>query len=423
MKEIFVFVYLPNEINGTPAGIFSYDRKEKVGKFSYGRKYKDKFNIPVSFDLPISNKEVISNQFNGLFSAFRDSQPDYWGRTVYASINKRNLQELNEDEILLVNGASRIGNLDFRETLNSPEPELSLPNFSSLDGLVKASEDIQKGLEVDKAYRQLILQGTTVGGMRPKCTIEHEHKLWIAKFPSIQDTYNTVKVECATMEIARLAGIKTPTLKIENISGKDVFFIERFDRFYDKNQQGYTRKGFISCLSFLKKHEQDRDYGYPDLSDLLRKNFDNKGASELFKRMLFNIAVRNIDDHGRNHGVIFYNNKIELSPAYDITPSISREGVSTEFDLAINVGNYGRSATINNAMSSYERFGITDTEAIKHIEDIKEALSSWKDVFRLYEVCDKDINLFSHTFEEGVKRLNNIENFNNGGFNSDVLIF
>ncbi|WP_340124303.1 type II toxin-antitoxin system HipA family toxin [Methylobacter svalbardensis] len=409
MKNIFVFVYLPGDISATPAGLFKYDDKELVGTFSYGKRYIEKHAYAISPDLPISTDEYIAKDFNGLFGAFRDSLPDYWGRLVFSSLNKRPIEDVSEHDLLLSGGASMIGNLSFRLSLDSPEPVLSLPGYSSLEGIIKAAETIQSGGEVEKAYQQILQQGSGLGGMRPKCTIEMNNKLWIAKFPAIGDHYNAVKIEAASMRMAQMAGITIPTISVKSIAGKDVFFIERFDRQFlsapDKNNSGYTRHGYISALALLNKYETDRDFGYQDFADVLRKNGDIKGSHELFKRMLFSIAIRNTDDHAKNHGFITTNNNIRLSPAFDITPTASTLGVSTNFDLAINVGQQGRSATIENALSSYKRFGITYHEALKNLTDVTRAISQWEAVFKEIGVSSSDTERFACTMNSAKERL------------------
>ena len=56
--------------------------------------------------------------------------------------------------------------------------------------------------------------------------------------------------------------------------------------------------------------------------------------------MIFNALISNRDDHPRNHAVIAMSQDWELSPAYDLTPSIV---VSLERrDLAMICGDRGR---------------------------------------------------------------------------------
>ncbi len=404
MERLFVFVYLPGETVAVPSGIFDYDAKGKVGHFSYGRRYLENHAFQISPDLPLGKGAKSSEKFNGLFGSFRDASPDYWGRTVFASLNKRDFDSIGEHEYLLDKSASRIGNLDFRVAVDSPEPALSLPAFSTLENLIQAFDDIQEGRDVPKPYRLLLLECTSMGGMRPKCTIEDGGKLWIAKFPSKRDPYNIARVEAATMAIAKNAGITIPETRVEQVGGKDIFMIERFDRLHDPVKNAYARKGFASGLSLLGKDEADRGFGYPDFAEALRLSGDCQGAEELFKRMVFNIAVRNTDDHSRNHGFILGYDGIRLSPAYDITPGQSRHGVSTCFDLAVEVGDEGRSATVGNALSSCNRFGLAYGNALDIIEDVVESASNWKKAFEQFGVSEEDIEKFSHTFDSVQER-------------------
>tara|TARA_R110002074_G_scaffold402194_1_gene604448 strand:- start:55218 stop:56435 length:1218 start_codon:yes stop_codon:yes gene_type:complete len=394
-SKVIVFIYPSNSVKAIPAGVFELN--DGIGTFSYGNRYINNVGIPVSPDLPIQEGEMTTDRFNGLFASFADATPDFWGRTVYSSLHNKPFDNISETELLLSVSGAQIGNLDFRLEISSPEPKLVLPGFSSLSGLIDAAEDIQAGREVDQAYQQMLDQGTSMGGMRPKCTVQDGGKLWIAKFPSNTDTYSASRIEMATMTLARLSGITVPEIKVISIGGKDTFLIERFDR--QASPDGYLRLGFSSCLSLLGKHEMDRGLGYPDLAIKLRAEGDIKGAHELFTRMLFNMGVRNTDDHAKNHGVIM-DSQMRLSPAFDITPALSRDGISTEFDLAINVGKHGRQATIQNALSSSEQFGLTESDAREIADKVNGVLSDWRTVFEDQGVCKKDIATFENTFSQ-----------------------
>ncbi len=394
-SKVIVFIYPPNSVKAIPAGVFELN--DGIGTFSYGSRYINNVGTPVSPDLPMQEGEMTTGRFNGLFATFADATPDFWGRTVYSSLHNKPFDSISETELLLSVSGAQVGNLDFRLEISSPEPKLVLPGFSSLSGLIDAAEDIQAGREVDRAYQQMLDQGTSMGGMRPKCTVQDGGKLWIAKFPSNADTYSASRIEMATMTLAKLSGITVPEIKVISLGGKDTFLIERFDR--QANPDGYRRLGFSSCLSLLGKHEMDRGFGYPDLAIKLRSEGDVKGAHELFTRMLFNMGVRNTDDHAKNHGVIT-GSKMRLSPAFDITPALSRKGIATEFDLAINVGRHGRQATIQNALSSCEQFGLTENDAMDVADKVNDVLSDWRTVFKDQGVCKKDIAIFENTFSQ-----------------------
>jgi serine/threonine-protein kinase HipA len=408
MEKSYVFVYLPGQIKAVPAGIFSYDQSEMVGRFSYGRRYIDKYGYPISPDLPISTAEYTTTKFNGFFQAFRDNLPDYWGRTVYSVLNNRSWKDVGDYGLLSMSGAARIGNLDFRQSLDSPEPDFGIPGFSTIETIMHATESIQRMGKVEPVKHNIIEQAVSnIGGMRPKCTIEMDNSLWIAKLPSIDDSYDVAKVEAATMHMASLAGITVPAIRVVAVANKQIFLVERFDRAFDKAKNGYIRNSYISAFSLMGKHEMEPFYsGYGDFAEILRRHGDITGSAELFKRMLFNIAVRNIDDHARNHGFIISEGNLKLSPAFDVTPTELQKEWPAQFYLSITLGEQGWLATIENAFSEHSRFGITFSHALKCRDDVLAAVSQWREAFSYYEVSDDDIGRFEYTMETATDRLN-----------------
>jgi serine/threonine-protein kinase HipA len=126
------------------------------------------------------------------------------------------------------------------------------------------------------------------------------------------------------------------------------------------------------------------------LADKLRRWSDKPEAdcAELFKRMVFNAAVTNNDDHPRNHALLRRQKGWRLSPAYDLvpTPVISRE----RRDLALTVGHYGRTASIYNLLSQAGRFGLSEEEARAEINRMIEVLRNWREIFYTCGVSAKD---------------------------------
>jgi serine/threonine-protein kinase HipA len=116
---------------------------------------------------------------------------------------------------------------------------------------------------------RLLEQGSGVGGARPKCTVELEDALWIAKFPAKGDTVNFSRIEHATMALAKQCGITVPEMRLVAIGGRDVLLVKRFDR--EKIDDGYLRYGFLSALSLMEWDERDRTmWDYPTLADRMR---------------------------------------------------------------------------------------------------------------------------------------------------------
>jgi len=271
-RKITVFIYLPGESIAVPAGLFTHDADTGIGTFAYGRRYIERANAlavdPVALPLGIPPREVTGN--GGLYGAFRDAAPDYWGRLVIAAEARLAPEALTEVDYLLAANASRVGNLDFRASLENPEPELAPPHFDQLAEVLDAAAKIQAGEKIENHLLRLLRQGSSLGGARPKCTVEWQDSLWIAKFTAQGDSLNMPRAEYATMTLARLSGISIPEVRLVQSADRDVFLIRRFDR---KNMPtGWLRYGFISALSLMQWDENDRlSWDYPAIADVMRR--------------------------------------------------------------------------------------------------------------------------------------------------------
>ena len=399
IKEIIVFIYLPGETVAVPAGIFTHDSDASVGTFTYGERYLKRENAmpvdPVSLQLGVSSSAVIEN--SGLYGAFRDASPDYWGRLVIAAELRTAPEGLSEIDFLLNSNATRVGNLDFRKNPDSAEPELKPPSFDQLSNVINAAADIEAGKSAEAHILHLLRQGTSMGGARPKCTVEWDNDLWIAKFPARGDSVDIPRIEYATMKLAQNCGIEIPELKLESISGKDIFLIKRFDREY--TPAGWLRNGFISSLSLMQLDERDRlQWSYISIAGLMRQYCPVDDLVKLFSRMVFNILVRNTDDHPRNHGFLMKENELKLSPAYDIVPTFAQCGIGTDFDLAMTIGEEGRKATIDNALSRCEQFRISKRQGKDIIDQQLDIVRNWKILFEECGVSNRDLKLLEPSF-------------------------
>ena len=383
-QKVYVFIYLPGETVAVPAGIFTHYPDDGIGRFAYGLRYLERLDAlavdPVSLQLGADLKDAGTN--GGLYGAFRDASPDYWGRLVIATELKAAPESLGEMDFLLHGNASRVGCLDFRVSLEQGEPEARPPSFQSLADILEAAKQLQHGEPVRHDLLQLLEQGSSIGGARPKCTVELDNALWIAKFPACGDSVNFPRIEYATMLLAQTCGITIPEIRIITVGDKDVLLVKRFDRL--KTAEGYQRFGFLSALSLMEWDERDRtQWSYPALADKMRATVLAQPADlkELFRRMVFNVLCRNTDDHPRNHGFLWGVKGFALSPAYDIVPTPTRLGVGTDFSLSMSLGDRGREATLANAISVSTRFGLSQKEAQFTIEEIKVHVATWEEQF------------------------------------------
>jgi serine/threonine-protein kinase HipA len=399
--ECFVYMTLPGDAESVAAGKFELTRDRRgtpLGRFVYGKSYLASGNAVAidPIELKLSGETYETVRLNGVFGALRDSCPDYWGRHV---IEKHaGVAELGELDYLFHSADDRAGALGFG--LNQQPPSAGR-KFNKIIKLAKLQE-IAEALMCEEEVKteDLILIGTSMGGARPKAVIEDNDGLWIAKFNCPDDRWNNTRVERAMLELARTCGITVATSRVETIAGKDVLLVKRFDR--EKTGKGYRKARMISGLTLLHAEEapEARDrWSYVLMAEELRRVVaePKKDASELFRRMVFNALISNIDDHPRNHAVIAKEHEWKLSPAYDLTPSpvIAKD----HRDLAMTIGDHGRFSNAKNLLSQHTRFLLEEAEAKVMVSAMTEKVrATWYDIVRAQGVTEKDAETIRGAF-------------------------
>lgn len=161
---------------------------------------------------------------------------------------------------------------------------------------------------------------------------------------------------------------------------------------------------FVSGLTLLACDEmQSREKSYSDLARAIRKycgqTVIRDNNRELFARMVYNIFVSNDDDHPRNHGFLWDPTLAawRLSPLYDVMP---RSSIATERYQFLGVGQLGRVATLDNAMTARETFNLSAQEAATIIAGVWERVREWKCHFEKFgaptESIEQATNAFRH---------------------------
>jgi serine/threonine-protein kinase HipA len=227
----------------------------------------------------------------------------------------------------------------------------------------------------------LVEPGTSLGGARPKNVVEDDEGLWVAKFPARGDRWSNAPVEAGMLALAGRCGIRVPQTRIERLGSDAVLLVKRFDR--ERVDGGYVRHRMASALTVVDAEESATDrrrWSYVELAGELQRwsRRPRQDRPELFRRMVFNALISNIDDHPRNHAVIAPGREWELAPAYDLTPSPAR---SLEWrDLALECGRWGRVARRENLLSEAPRFGLDREAASAVIDELKEIVARcWRD--------------------------------------------
>jgi serine/threonine-protein kinase HipA len=396
-REAYVYLQLPGSLEQVPAALLRVQTLPdgtQVGRFRYGDRYLARADAVAidPFQLPLAKQVFEFTQLKGIPGALRDASPDAWGRRVIEHQLERSPADLHELDYLLHGPQDGAGCLSFGLTVMPPAPKRLYNRTHQLQELISAAQSIEDGQRVAAHVMAQLDPGTSLGGARPKATIEHEQKLWLGKFPAKDDRFNLQRVEFATLELARRCGLSVARAQLQTVGQSDVLMLQRFDR--EHAGAGYLRFGLVSGLTVLDCGDShlDRDrWSYPLLADQLRRWSDkpDTDCAELFVRMVFNAAVTNNDDHPRNHALLRSGKSWRLSPAYDLVPAplVSLE----RRDLALTVGRYGRTASVYNLLSLSERFGLSAAQARFEIDHVVSVVKDWRTHFAACGVAYQDI--------------------------------
>lgn len=381
-SECYVWVCLPGRVDPVPCGLLTVEqagRNVELCTFQYGRRYLGRSDaIPIDpFRLPLDSARFTAPD---IFGAIRDAGPDAWGRRVlerrYADQTDQRYGELPELDYLLLSNDSRVGALGFHTQIEN-YPRQPPPSVQRLPDLLAAADAVLDGTALSAdLLAALHGAGSSMGGARPKAVVELDNALWVAKFPHRDDPFDYPRVEAATLALAKACGIDVPETRLLEIDGRAVLLTRRFDRKH--TAAGYLRRHYVSARTVLGLESSMEKGSYLEFADELRRWCAEPDANqkELFRRMLFSIACGNTDDHPRNHALILSEQGYELSAAFDIVP-IPQQLPSRH--QAMIVGDAGTEATLANALSGVERFGLDVDTAKKIARDIQSQFGSVAD--------------------------------------------
>src|SRR5579871_5840244 len=242
-RKLFVFAYIDTQ--WAPCGQLTLTEdgaKLLASTFAYGLRYLERPDAlevdPVSLSLrdksAVRGNALFPPNDLPLFGGIRDAAPDDWGRRVIESRLKVPANSLPESTYLLHAGSQRVGAIDIRSSRDSS----ATPGFgtwNNLEYLMEAAQRIDEGLPVPAALEEIFAEGSALGGARPKATVrDDERVLWLAKFPSRNDTQAVPIIEAATLRLAATAGLTVPPVRLVQMSSRTAMLIRRFDRYWAK---------------------------------------------------------------------------------------------------------------------------------------------------------------------------------------------
>ncbi len=389
-KEIFVFAHWDGMVDPLLVGYLRslVTRNKEHFSFSYDDTWlQSPFAQQIDPDLHLYSGEQYSLDSNN-FRIFLDSCPDRWGRllmkrreALVARQEDRRPRVLSEADYLLgVHDLYRQGALRFKTALNGEfldnDQRLAAPPVSALRELEHAAQQIESSDDDDPEYLKwlfmLMSPGSSLGGARPKaCVIDDAKRLWIAKFPSRQDDYDIAAWEYLAYQLALSAGIDMAPCRIEKFnSHHHTFLTQRFDR------TDSHRLHFTSAMTQLGYYDGDYEASYLELAQFLTEQGSNTRSDleQLWRRIVFNIAISNTDDHLRNHGFIYRNGGWVLSPAYDLNPVTPANG------LHLNITDCDNRLDFDLPMQVIDFFQLRQSSANKIQQEVLASVSQWKTV-------------------------------------------
>lgn len=387
-------------------GTLAHDRGQI--RFHYERDWlKEPRAFALDPDLSLDEHPFFPKPELGNFGIFLDSSPDRWGQTLMkrrealqAKDEKRPPRTLHAWDFLIgVQDQTRQGALRFRrpgtETFLGDE-RMAAPPVTTLRELeAVACQLSSRRIDDLDALRKwlavLVAPGASLGGARPKANFtEADDALWIAKFPARDDDRDVGAWEYVVHQLALKAGVHVPPARLINL-GNDfhTYCVQRFDR-----TQG-RRRFYASAMTLLRK-TQSEGTSYLELAQFIRAQGDAEHAdadlAQLFRRVAFNVAVGDRDDHLRNHGFVLGKTGWRLAPAFDVNPNFDKA------EHVLSIDETDNRPSLETVLGTAAFYGLGDDHSRQVVEEVAAAVDGWQDAARRAGIAGADIDLTEGAF-------------------------
>jgi len=345
--------------------------------------------------------------------AIADTEPDGWARRVILRDHAKRRQEAKRtgayvenrplnalDFLLAVDDISRVGALRFQDEDGvfqraAEAGRRTVPPLIELGHLLSASHAVETHTETAEDLRYLRGRATSLGGLRPKCTVvDDDGRLSIGKFPSVGDDRAVTKGEVLALHLATAAGINAAEASLVETEGSPVALIRRFDRIRSGGRLMYVSAATMLGVEVAESGE----HAYTEIVDALRMHgaAPQADTEELWRRIAFSILITNVDDHLRNHGFLHADRgQWRLAPAFDVNPFPDRV---RELKTWVSE-DAGPEATIEALMSVLPYFRIAPPRARQMLREVEQAVSRWRYAGRGLGMTTQELDQFADAFE------------------------
>jgi serine/threonine-protein kinase HipA len=411
---------------GRPVGTLTYskDGGREFTTFAYDTTWlaaPDRFEL--SPDLPLVEghqfRKAPSKDDSVFHFAFADTEPDGWGCRVIARDHAKRRKAAHTagppgasaaltemDYLLGVDDISRIGALRLLDASGNfmrtgEDGCRGTPPLLELAHLLSATRAVEMNKETEADLKYLRGRGTSLGGMRPKCTIlDEDGHLAIGKFPSVKDDRSVTRGEVLALHLAAAAGITVADSRIVMSDDVAVAVVRRFDR-----PKGSGRIPYLSAGSMLQASRAD-DHAYTQIADVIKTRCVNPASDleELWRRLAFNLLITNVDDHVQNHGFLHVEHgQWRLAPAFDINPFPDKD---PELKLWLT-GDSGPVDSINDVMHAASYFWLSEADARRVLNEVCAAILNWKAIAKSAPVgmSSDDLDAFAPALENEQMRV------------------
>ncbi len=405
-KAIFVYVDLLGTLIKV-GNLWGHYRKGKESmSFEYDRQWlqhPNRFSLDPALQLVPG--AFHASQEKPLFGALDDSAPDRWGRLLMrraerqnANREKRTARTLGEmDFLLMVDDEARQGALRFKkegeDNFLTTYDHNHIPPLIEVGRLLSASNHVMHESETQTDLQLLLAPGSSLGGARPKASVrDKDGHLSIVKFPRKDDEINIIAWEGVALFLAKKAGIEVPKWRFETANRQVILLSRRFDRNKD------MRIPFLSAMSVLAAKDNEM-HSYLEIADAIRQlsASPKEDLESLWRRIIFNVLISNVDDHLRNHAFLYQGiSGWRLSPVYDLNPvptDIRPRVLSTSIDLI------DPSASVDLALDVSEYFDLDFQQAKKIMHEVGRTCATWRDVALNLRIKKSEIDRMATAFE------------------------